>query len=164
VVLELPDNPLGMRADELMFEKSDSTRTAALFANVSGTPLCMIEVAGSFGRDFAAKGDDAMFDFVQSWLSGLYGTDVGKAVKRRQATNWNDEPFVLGAFSAAAPGGQPSRRVLMESVNDRIWFAAGVAGASAVRLSAVWRLPFVIAQVAPRSSASAARGAMTPAG
>jgi hypothetical protein len=37
VALELPDNPLGLRTDELVFEKSDSTRTAAIFANVSGT-------------------------------------------------------------------------------------------------------------------------------
>jgi monoamine oxidase len=127
VALELPDNPLGLRPDELVFEKSDSTRTAALFANVSGTPLCVIDVAGSFGRDLAAKGDAAMFDFALSWLTGLYGTDIGKAVRRKHATHWNDEPWVLGAFSAAAPGGQPSRRVLMESVNDRIWFAGEAA-------------------------------------
>jgi monoamine oxidase len=123
VVLELPDNPLGLRPDELVFEKSDGTRTAALFANVSGTPLCMVEVAGGFGRDLAAKGDAAMFDFAMSWLTGLYGTDIAKAVKRKYATHWNDEPWALGAFSCAAPGGQPSRKVLMESVNDRIWFA-----------------------------------------
>jgi monoamine oxidase len=127
VVLELPDNPLGLRPDELVFEKADSTRTAALFANVSGTPLCMIDVAGSHGRDLAAKGDGAMFDFAQSWLSGLFGADVGKLVKRRHATHWNDEPWVLGAFAAAAPGGQPSRKVLMESLNDRVWFAGEAA-------------------------------------
>jgi monoamine oxidase len=127
VALELPDNPLGLRPDELVFEKSDSTRTAALFANASGTPLCVIDVAGGFGRDLAAKGDAAMFDFALSWLTGLYGTDMGKAVRRKYATRWNDEPWVLGAFSAAAPGGQPSRRVLMESLNDRIWFAGEAA-------------------------------------
>jgi monoamine oxidase len=127
VALELPDNPLKLRPDELVFEKSDSARTAALFANVSGTPFCIVDVAGSFGRDLAAKGDAAMFDFALSWLTGLYGTDMAKAVKRRAATHWNDEPWVLGAFSAAAPGGQPSRRVLMESVNERIWFAGEAA-------------------------------------
>jgi monoamine oxidase len=127
IALELPGNPLGLRPDELVFEKCDNARTAALFANVSGTPLCVIDVAGGFGRDLAAKGDAAMFDFALAWLTGLYGIDVGKAVKRRTATHWNDEPWVLGAFSAAAPGGQPSRRVLMESVNDRIWFAGEAA-------------------------------------
>jgi len=127
IALELPDNPLGLRPDELVFEKADSARTAALFANVSGTPLCVIEVAGGFGRDLAGKGDAAMFDFALSWLTGRYGNDLSKVVKRRAATHWNDEPWVLGAFSAAAPGGQPSRRVLMESVNDRIWFAGEAA-------------------------------------
>jgi monoamine oxidase len=127
VALELPGNPLGLRPDELVFEKSDSTRTAALFANASGTPLCIVDVAGGFGRDLAAKGDGAMFDFALSWLTGLYGTDIGKAVRRKHATHWNEEPWVLGAFSSAAPGGQPSRRVLMESLNDRVWFAGEAA-------------------------------------
>jgi len=127
IALGLPDNPLKLRPDELVFEKSDSARTAALFANVSGTPLCVIDVAGNFGRDLAAKGDAAMFDFALSWLTGLYGTDLAKAVKRRAATRWNDEPWVLGAFSAAAPGGQPSRRVLMEPMNERIWLAGEAA-------------------------------------
>jgi monoamine oxidase len=123
IVLELPGNPLGLRPDELVFEKSDSNRTAALFANASSTPLCIIDVAGSFGRDLAAKGDSAMFDFALTWLANLYGADAVKAVGRRHATHWNDEPWVMGAFSAASPGGQPSRRVLMESVGDRIFFA-----------------------------------------
>ena len=83
---------------------------------------------GSQGNWFtAAKGDAAMFDFAVSWLTSLFGTDVGKVVKRRAATHWNDEPWVMGAFSAAAPGAQPSRKVLMESVNDRIWFAGEAA-------------------------------------
>ena len=38
-------------------------------------------------------------------------------------TQWDKEPWALGAFSAAAPGGQPARRVLMEPVRDRLWFA-----------------------------------------
>ena len=127
VALELAGNPLGLRPDELVFEKCDSNRTASIFGNMSGTPLCLIDVAGSFGRDLAAKGDDAMIDFATNWLTGLYGTDIAKTVRRRHATHWNDEPWVLGAFSAAAPGAQPSRKVLMESLNDRIWFAGEAA-------------------------------------
>src|SRR6185295_3070044 len=49
VALELPDNPLGLRADELVFEKSNGRRTAALFANAAGSTLCMVDVGGSFG-------------------------------------------------------------------------------------------------------------------
>jgi monoamine oxidase len=123
VVLELPGNPLGFDRDDLVFEKSGGPRTAAILANVSGSSLVMIDVGGKFGRELAGQGAAAMTAFALDWLAGLYGNDVRKAVKRTAATRWNDEPWALGAFSAAAPGGQPSRRILTEPVRDRLWFA-----------------------------------------
>jgi monoamine oxidase len=45
------------------------------------------------------------------------------AVKRSHATRWNHEPWVLGASSVAAPGAQPSRRILTEPLNNRIFLA-----------------------------------------
>ena len=45
----------------------------------------------------------------------------------RHATRWNHEPWVLGAMSAAAPGAQPSRSVLMEPLNSRIFLAGEAA-------------------------------------
>jgi len=53
----------------------------------------------------------------------LYGSDIKRAIKRSHATRWNDEPWVLGAMSAAAPGSADARRILMEPVGGRIWFA-----------------------------------------
>jgi len=44
-------------------------------------------------------------------------------VQRRHATRWNEEPWVLGAFSAASPGGQSARRVLMEPLQPHCNFA-----------------------------------------
>jgi monoamine oxidase len=123
VVLELPGNPLGFDRDDLVFEKSSGVRTAAILANVSGSSLVMVDIGGKFGRDLAAQGPDAMTAFALDWLTGLYGTDLRKAVKRTAATRWNDEPWALGAFSAAAPGGQPARKALTGRVRDRLWFA-----------------------------------------
>ena len=123
VVLELPDNPLGLERDDLVFQKSDGERTAAVLANVAGARLVMVDVGGRFGRELAAKGADAMTRFALDWLGDLYGADLRKSVKRTATTNWNAEPWALGAFSAAAPGGQPSRRTLMEPVRERLWFA-----------------------------------------
>jgi monoamine oxidase len=123
IALELPDNPLGLERDDLVFEKTQGTRTAALLANVAGSPLVTVDVGGRFGRDLAAQGQAAMTAFALDWLGELYGADLRKAVKRTSATQWNNEPWVLGAMSAAAPGGQPARRTLMEPVRDRLWFA-----------------------------------------
>jgi monoamine oxidase len=151
IALELPDNPLGLRRDELMFEKCDGKETAAVFANVGGTSLCTVDVGGSFGRELAAKGEAAMVDFALSWLGGLYGTDLKEAVKRSHATRWNNAPWTLGAFSAAAPGFHPARKLLMEpfrrvylageAVHETMWGTVGGAWESGERAAtAVLRL------------------------
>jgi monoamine oxidase len=123
IALELKGNPLQLQNDDLVFEKATGARTAALLANVSGTPLCLVEVAGKFGRDLAAQGEAAMVDFATGWLGEMYGADIRKAVGRTHATRWTSEPLALGAFSAAPPGWQGARRILMEPVRDRLFFA-----------------------------------------
>jgi monoamine oxidase len=127
VALELEGNPLGLDKDDLVFEKPAGARTAALLANVSGTSLCLVEVAGKFGRGLAAQGEAAMVAFATDWLAGLFGADVRKAVKRTHATQWAKEPWVLGASSAAPPGGQALRRAFAEPFRDRIFFAGEAA-------------------------------------
>jgi monoamine oxidase len=123
VALDMPGNPLGLQRDDVVFEQSTGARTAALLANVSGTSLQLVEVAGDFGRELAAQGRAAMVDFATGWLAALFGSDIKRAIKRSHATRWNEEPWVLGAMSAAAPGGAEARQILMEPVGGRIWFA-----------------------------------------
>jgi monoamine oxidase len=127
VALELTGNPLALRRDELVFEKSESRRTAAIFANVYGSTLCVVDVGGSFGRELAAKGEAAMIDFAIDWLNGLYGLDMKSFVKRSSATRWDYEPWVLGASSCAAPGAQSARRTLLEPHSGRLFLAGEAA-------------------------------------
>jgi monoamine oxidase len=126
IALQLSGNPLGLERNEAIIEQSSGTRTAVLLANMAASSsLCSIDVAGSFGRDLSAQGEAAMLAFAVEWLTKLYGSDVAAAVKRTSATRWNAAPYVLGAMSAAAPGGQGSRRILMEPVGSV--FLAGEA-------------------------------------
>ncbi|MGE0749104.1 MAG: flavin monoamine oxidase family protein [Variibacter sp.] len=123
VALEIPGNVLGLENDDLIFDKSDGPRTAALVGNVSGTSLCLVDVAGKFGAGLAAQGEAAMTAFAGDWIADMFGNDVKRAIKRTHATRWAREPLALGAFSAAAPGGQGGRKALMEPIRDRVWFA-----------------------------------------
>ena len=116
IALQFPGNPLGLARDDIIIEQSDSTRTALLFANMGGSSLCSIDVAGSFGRDLSAQGEKAMVAFATEWLTKLFGSDVAAAVKKSSATRWNAAPFALGAMSVAAPGGQGSRKILTEPI------------------------------------------------
>ncbi len=114
IALQLPGNPMGLGRDDVIVEQSNSTRTALLFANMGSSSLCSIDVAGSFGRDLASQGEPAMVAFAVEWLTKLFGSEVAAAVKKSSATRWNTSPFVLGAMSVAAPGGQGSRKILSE--------------------------------------------------
>ncbi len=123
VALAVTGAPFGPQADELIFEKSDSARTAAMLTNISGTQLSVVDIAGKFGRELAQYGEQEMVAFVLDWLADLYGSGVRRSVQRVYATRWNDVPYVLGAFSAAAPGGQSARKALMTPWRSRVWFA-----------------------------------------
>jgi monoamine oxidase len=125
IVLQLPGNPLGLSRDDVVIEQGKDMRTAFMIANMGASSLCSIDVAGAFGRNLSAQGEAAMVAFAVEWLSKLFGSDVAKAVRKSSATRWDAAPFALGAMSAATPGGQPSRKILMEPVGSL--FLAGEA-------------------------------------
>jgi monoamine oxidase len=116
IALQMPGNPLGLAHDDIIIEQSNSTRTALLYANMGSSSLCSIDVAGSFGRDLSAQGEQAMVAFAKEWLTKLFGSEAAAAIKKSSATRWNAAPFVQGAMSVATPGAQSSRRALGEPV------------------------------------------------
>ena len=96
IALELAGNPLDADSDDLIFEKAADERTAAILANVSGTPLCLVEVAGTFGRELAEHGEAAMVDFAADWLARALrlGGEKGHQAFARHAL----EPRTVGAW------------------------------------------------------------------
>lgn len=122
IALWLPDNPFGLGPGETMIEQSSDGRTALLTASTSGSSLCTIDIAGSFGRDLSAQGEAAMVAFAKEWLTKLFGSDAAAGVQQSAATRWNAAAHVLGAMSAAEVGGQPSRKILVEPLGN-LFFA-----------------------------------------
>jgi monoamine oxidase len=127
IALELPGNPLGLDRDDLVFDKATDARTAALLANVSGTPLAYVDVGGKFASDLAAQGQAASQAFAVDWLANLFGNDAKKAVKRAAVTQWSKDPWIMGASSVAPPGAAGLRRAFDEPVRDRVFFAGEAA-------------------------------------
>ncbi|HLA21584.1 MAG TPA: NAD(P)/FAD-dependent oxidoreductase [Pseudolabrys sp.] len=123
IAFEIPGNPLDLQRDDMVFEQASGPRTAALLANVSGTGLHLVEVGGSFGRELAKQGEPAMIDFGREWLVAMFGSNVKNAIKRSHATNWGADPLALGAMSAPGIGHAEARKVLLEPLGGRIWFA-----------------------------------------
>jgi monoamine oxidase len=126
IALLLSGNPLGLQNDDVVVEKSAGANTGALIGNVGGSSLCVVEVAGAFGRDLSARGDAAMTAFATDWLAQMFGGDVAKTVTKSSVTRWGAEPYVLGSSSVAAPGAQPMRKQIMEPVGP-VYFAGEAA-------------------------------------
>src|SRR6185312_162114 len=96
IALQLVGNPFGLARDEALIEQSNSTRTALLSANIAGSSLCFVDVAGSFGRDLSSQSEKAMVAFAVEWLKKLFGSDMAATVKKSSVTRWNASPLTLG--------------------------------------------------------------------
>jgi len=123
IALQFSGNPLGLARDEIFVEQSNSARTGLLFANIGGSSLCTVDVGGAFGRELSAQGEAAMVAFAKEWLTSLFGGDVVAALGKTSATRWNSAPTILGAMSAAVPGGQGSRKILTEPLGGAVYLA-----------------------------------------
>ena len=68
-----------------------------------------------------------MFAFATDWLANLYGAEIKNAIGRKRATRWNSEPYALGAWSAAGPGGEFTRKQLLGTLTYNVWYAGEAA-------------------------------------
>lgn len=138
IALELPGNPLGLAKDDVIIEQNTDKQTGLLLANLGGSSLCQVDIAGSFGADMSSRGEAAMTAFAIEWLTKLFGADVAGTVKRTRATRWNDVPYVFGAMSAASVGGQPMHRVLMEPLGCLFFAGDAVHETQAGTVNGAW--------------------------
>jgi monoamine oxidase len=167
IALQLQGNPLGLARDDVIIEQSTSTRTGLLLANVGSSSLCVIDVAGSFGRDLSAQGEQAMAAFASEWLTSLFGSEIAAAIKKTSATRWNSMPFALGAMSSAVPGGQPARSILKmpvgclffagEATHETLWGTVDGAWESGERAADA-----ALQKIGPPRAAPAARAHAPP--
>jgi monoamine oxidase len=97
-------------------------------------------VGGDFAWELAAAGEAAAVDFAVQSLVRAFGADVGKQIGRGAMTDWGANPHTRGAYAAARPGYAAARKILMEPVGNRIFFAGEALGGSLIQTCAGARL------------------------
>jgi monoamine oxidase len=118
----LPKNPFDLKADELVFFRSDGRLGCALLGRIGGTDLHSIEVGGDVAMELA-RSPAAAEAFAREVITRECGRSVARGIAEVHATAWTREPFALGAFSCAEPGAAHLRHVLAEPVDNRLFFA-----------------------------------------
>ncbi|HCY12376.1 MAG TPA: hypothetical protein DG414_00935 [Gammaproteobacteria bacterium] len=79
-------------------------------------------VAGRYADWLERAGPEASRQAVIDSLCQALGNDMAKHVRGDRQSAWRGNPFVLGAYSASAPGQFHQRAVLAGPLNERLFF------------------------------------------
>jgi monoamine oxidase len=97
--------------------------TAGFLCKPFDRPMATMFASGAFARDLFAQGTDAAIAEGKALLAKICGADILKEIAAARATNWVNEPWVLGAYSVLSPGGGEARAELARPVDERLFFA-----------------------------------------
>lgn len=79
--------------------------------------------AGSYGQAIESLTDPAIISRAMQTLQQMYGSKIPQPVGHL-ITRWQQDPFSYGSYSYLATGATPGdRKILAESVNNRLFFA-----------------------------------------
>lgn len=114
---------------KLKNNNSTFPRGVAGLTNLSGSNLSYFDTGGEFARELEIAGKEASIDFVLNELKSIFGSKIDKYLIKAHATSWGSNSFTLGSYASAEPGSFHLRKILRQSVGDRI-FTAGEATAN----------------------------------
>ena len=101
---------------------SDTTvRTASVTVRPAGQELLLAFFGGAYARELETAG--ALEAAARDELGALFGSDLGRRIRKTAATAWFSDPWSRGSYSAARPGFARCRAVLAEPIDDRVFFA-----------------------------------------
>ncbi len=140
IILEIPNDPYRLGADASVIFKLDNPNALGLLANVSGGPLWFADVGGRFGKELEEESDLVTAAWAKDFLANRFGSDLLKKIGRTHVTHWGLEGSVLGAYSAAQPGGADQRVVLAAPIGDRLFIAGEATSRTAcATVHGAWR-------------------------
>ncbi|MEM9240380.1 MAG: NAD(P)/FAD-dependent oxidoreductase [Pseudomonadota bacterium] len=85
-------------------------------------------IGGQFAWDLYGEGQDAVVDYAMDELVKFAGSDAKKRFKGGYASDWADNPNVLGAYGAVRPGKYGARAKLGAPINEKLFFGGEATG------------------------------------
>jgi monoamine oxidase len=116
------------RADDLpadghLFGDPHRADTGSYHLRPFGRPVIEAFFGGRHARALEAEGEGAAAAFAIEELAALLGSAFRRRLIPLAASSWGRDPFALGAYSHAEPGGVWAREALARPVDGRIAFA-----------------------------------------
>jgi monoamine oxidase len=130
VALAFERNVFGLPENSRVVQAAAAAQTPMWIVRVHGQPMSMGLIGGDVARTLEQEGEAAAVAYALGTLKDLFGSQVEGAFQRGRATAWGQDPYALGSYSVARPGGYRWRGVLGEVFDHRL-FLAGEAAAPA---------------------------------
>ncbi|MBC6441139.1 MAG: FAD-dependent oxidoreductase [Rhodospirillales bacterium] len=107
----------------VLFQVGDDGKGFGTLTNAGGHGLAYCDVGGSWAQELQGCPIAERVDYALSTLRGLLGSSIDSSFVKGDATSWGKNPWTMGSYASATPGAYSMRRVLRNSVDDRIFFA-----------------------------------------
>ena len=125
----ITDEPEALPKDAHVFGHTDRTETGSYYLRPFGRPLIEVYVGGRHARELEAEGAAAFPAFAIEELTGLLGSDFARTLRPLAQSRWASDPWALGSYSHALPGGAGARALLAAPVDGRLFFAGEATSA-----------------------------------
>ena len=94
-----------------------------MLTNIGGGNLSFGDVGGDLAWALEKEGIEGGLAFGLAELRKMFGSAIENEFVKGHVTRWGQNPFTLGSYASARPGGFPLREVLRAPVGERVWFA-----------------------------------------
>ena len=116
-------DPFGLGDTFYLHRQTTDQRAALYLARPCGHDLVVGFVGGNLARELELAGEAASTSFVLEPLLEIFGSGLRSRLRGARHTCWGTDPFALGSYAVARPGGSTMRAVLGRPLADRVLFA-----------------------------------------
>ncbi|MGH6944934.1 MAG: flavin monoamine oxidase family protein, partial [Geminicoccaceae bacterium] len=120
-------DPFGLGDTFYLHEQTRDQRAALYMVRPLGQDMVVAFVGGTLARELEAAGEAAAAAFALEPLLRIFGTRLRRRLRGARQTRWASDPFALGSYSVARPGGLAERATLGLPLGERILFAGEAA-------------------------------------
>jgi monoamine oxidase len=123
IILQFPAGTLDVADSAYLHIDTGSSETLDFHLRPFGHDIAVAYVSGRFSESLERAGRLAMIDYARTQLSSVFGSRVNRAIGKTDATGWNSDPRIRGAYSMAGPGAAGQRAQLAQPIGERLFFA-----------------------------------------
>lgn len=124
VLLQFSSDPFGVPAGTFATPLVNSQEIAPTVINMFNANITLSFIDGTLCQQLESEGAGAAVEFVLETLAGEFGNSIRSAYSGRSlVTSWGTDPWAMGSYSAARPGGVPFRTTLGTPIANQLFFA-----------------------------------------